>query len=237
MTLVEIREQFVKLSGRYDLVVDTTDWADNGADFFIQAGQDYLDRYYHNPKANNTIFEELAAGAWYTTFAKCRAIKEVWINNAEGRSELTKKDLSWLYEEYSSLISATDRGTPLYYCPARLRSTENTDQTSLGAFFNYVKDDSNALRGILIFAPPDEKIVVEIQGLFYSDALTIDASESYWSENWPAILIKAALYQVEVFNRNTEGMKDWKYAIEDELLGLDKDNIEESISGVNQIIG
>lgn len=237
MTLVAIREQFVKLSGRYDLVVDTTDWADNGADFFIQAGQDYLDRYYLTPKAHNSIFEELAAGGWYVTFSKCRAIKEVWINNAEGRSKLTKKDLSWLYQEYSALISETDQGTPLYYCPARLRSTDATDRTSLGTFFNYVADDSDALSGILIFVPPDEAIVVEIQGLFYSDVLTIDASESYWSENWPAILIKAALYQVEVFNRNTEGMKDWKFAIEDEFIGLDRDNIEEEVAEINQIEG
>jgi hypothetical protein len=237
MDLVTLREQFVKLSGRYDLVVDTTDWEDSGADFFIQAGQDYLDRYYATPKATNTIFEKLDTGEWYLTFSKCRVIKEVWINNTEGRSRLTKKDMSWLYQKYSALISETDNGTPLYYCPARLRSTDSTDQIALGAFFNYVKDDSDALRGILIFVPPDEAIVVEIQGLFYSDTLTLDTDESYWSENWPAILIKAALYQVEVFNRNTEGMKDWKLAIEDEFLGLDKDNVEEEVSDINQIEG
>ena len=237
MTLVELRQQFVELSGRYDLVVDTTDWVDAGADFYIQAGQDYLDRLHYAPKAENTIFEELAAGGWYVTFSKCRAIKEVWINNTEGRSKLTKKDMSWLYQEYSGLISATDQGTPLYYCPARLRSTDKTDQDALGSFFNYVKDDSDALRGILIFCPPDEKIVVEIQGLFYSDTLVLDADKSYWSENWPAILIKAALYQVEVFNRNTEGIKDWKFAIEDEFLGIDKDTIEESNAEFNQIEG
>jgi hypothetical protein len=237
MTLVEVREQFVKLSGRYDLVVDTTDWADNGADFFIQSGQDYLDRLHFAPKAENTIFEELAAGEWYVTFAKCRAIREVWINNTEGRSQLTKKDMSWLYQQFSALVSETDSGTPLYYCPAKLRSTDHADRTNLGTFFNYVKDDSDALRGILIFCPADEAIVVEIQGLFYSDALSSDTDTSYWTDNWPAVLIKAALYQVEVFNRNTEGMKDWKFAIEDEFIGIDKDTVEESIVGITQIKG
>lgn len=237
MTLVQLREQFVKLSGRFDLVVNTTSWADNGADFFIQAGQDYLDRYYFNPKAINTIFEELSANNWYLTFSKCRAIKEVWINNTSGRSQLIKKDMSWLYREYSSLVSATDSGTPLYYCPAKLRSTEYTDKESLGVFFNYIKDNSDALSGILIFVPPDETIVVELQGLFYSNILTIDSSVSYWSENWPAILIKAALYQVEVFNRNSEGTRDWKAAIDDELVGLDKDTVEEEVTDITQIEG
>lgn len=237
MTLLELREQFVKLSGRYDLVIDTIDWVDAGADFFIQAGQDYLDRQYFNSKAVNTIFDGLAVDEWYLTFSKCRAIKEVWINNTEGRSKLIKKDMSWLYQKYSALVSETDSGTPLYYCPAKLRSTDSTDRTSLGTFFNYVKDNSDALRGILIFPPPDEAIVVELQGLFYSNALLVDTSQSYWTDNWPAILIKAALYQVEVFNRNSEGVRDWKSAIEDEIIGLDKDTIEESVAEVNQIEG
>lgn len=237
MTLVELREQFVKLSGLYNLVVDTTDWVDNGADFYIQAGQNYLDRRRDTPKSFNTIFEELATGGWYLTFSGCRSIREVWINNTEGRSKLTKKDLSWLYQEYSALVSATDAGTPLYYCPARLRSTDKTDQTNLGTFFNYVKADSDDLRGILILGPPNEAIVVEVQGLFYSDALTADESESYWTINWPETLIKAALYQVEVFNRNTEGMKDWIFAIDLDLEGLDKDMVEEETSTITQIKG
>lgn len=237
MTLVELREQFVKLSGLYDLVVDTTDWKDNGADFYIQAGQNLLDRLRDTPKSSNTVFKELAAGEWYLTFSGCRSIQEVWINNATGRSELTKKDLPWLYQGFSSLISETGTGTPLYYCPARLRSTDPGDQTNLGTFFNYVKTGSDDLRGILILGPPDEAIVVEVQGLFYSDALAADANESYWTINWPETLIKAALYQVEVFNRNSEGMKDWMTAINADVEGIDKDVIQEEITTINQIRG
>lgn len=237
MTLVQIREQFAKLSGRYDLIVDTTDWADNGADFFIQAGQDYLDRLRYNPKADNTIFEELAAGAWYLTFEKCRSIKDVWINNTEGRSKLVKKDLFWLYEEFSALVSETDRGTPLYYCPARLRSTEKTDQISLGTFFNYVKADSDDQRGILILGPPDESIVVEIHGLFYSDALTADGSESYWSQNWPIVLVMASMRALEVIFRGSKSMTSWDNAIAKELEGLDKDSVDEEVDTLNQIEG
>ena len=47
MNLKEIREQFVKRSGRYDLVSSTTNWTDNGADFFIRNGQKLLDRLEH----------------------------------------------------------------------------------------------------------------------------------------------------------------------------------------------
>jgi len=43
MNLLEIRTEFIKQSGRYDLVTDATSWADNGANFYINSGQDYLD--------------------------------------------------------------------------------------------------------------------------------------------------------------------------------------------------
>lgn len=237
MNLKELRVQFIKLSGRYDLVVDKIDWVDNGANFFIQAGQNFLDRMRNTAKSSNTIFKKLPAGGWYLTFEGCRSIKDVWINNASGRSKLIKKNLSWLYQEFSALVSATNQGTPLYYCPARLRSTDSTDQADLGVFFNYVKADSDDLRGILILGPPDESIVVEVYGMFYSDALDIDNDESYWTVNWPETLIKAALYQTEVFNRNSEGMRDWIAAIDADLLGIDKDIVEEEISSITQIRG
>lgn len=237
MTLLELREQFVKMSGRYDLVVDDTDWADNGANFLIQAGQNFLDRLRDNPKSNNTIFKELASGSWYMTFSGCRAIKEVWINNAEGRSQLERKNLPWLYRNFSATVGSTDSGTPLYYCPARLRSTDPSDQMNLGTFFNYILSDSNDLRGILILGPPDESIVVEVQGSFYSDALALDADESYWTVNWPETLIKAALYQNDVFNKNSKGMSDWLSAIDMDLLGIDKDVVDETTSHITQIKG
>lgn len=237
MNLLEVRTQFVKISGRYDLVVDQIDWADNGADFYIQAGQNFLDRLRDTPKSFNSIFKKLAAGEWYVTFAKCRSIQGVWVNNTEGRSELEKKYLSWLYKEFSSTIVATDQGTPLYYCPARLRSTDETDRESLGVFFNYAEDNSSELRGILIFAPPDEEIVVEIQGLFYSDELSLDASISYWTDNWPETLIKSTMYQLATFQRDHRDAKEWLRTVYGDLDEIDKDVVNEAVCDINQIKG
>lgn len=237
MNLLELRTQFVKISGRYDLVVDTTDWVDNGADFYINAGQNFLDRLRDTPKAQNTIFTALDAGEWYVTFARCRSIRKVWINNTEGRSQLDKRSMNWLYGEFSALISETDQGTPLYYCPARLRSTDNIDQDDLGVFFNYVEDASDSLRGILIFGPADEKIVVAVQGLFYSDELSLDISNSYWTLNWPETLVKASMYQLATFQRDHRDAKDWLTSIYSDLEGLDKDVVDESITDITQIGG
>lgn len=237
MNLLELRTQFVKISGRYDLVIDTTDYADNGADFYIQAGQNFLDRLRDTPKSSNSIFTKLAAGEWYVTFSKCRSIRDVWVNNSEGRSELEKKTMSWLYEEYSGLVSATDQGTPLYYCPAKLRSTDNVDQDDLGVFFNYTEDGSNELRGIIILGASDEDIVVELQGLFYSDELSRDSSTSYWTSNWPETLVKASMHQLATFQRDHTDATNWLKAIHADLEGIDKDGVDEMISDITQIKG
>jgi hypothetical protein len=54
-----------------------------------------------------------------------------------------------------------------------------------------------------------------------------NSNNNYWTNVSPEILIKAALYQLEVFNRNTEGAKDWLNAIETETLGLEFDLVME----------
>jgi len=45
MISADTRKKFVTDSGRYDLVVDTTTWADNGADFFLESGEKYLNHF------------------------------------------------------------------------------------------------------------------------------------------------------------------------------------------------
>lgn len=237
MNLLEVREQFVKISGRYDLITDQTSYADNGADFYIKAGQNFLDRLRNAPKSENSVFAKLGAGEWYITFSRCRSIRAVWVNNSEGRSELEKKTLSWLYEEFSGTVASTDRGTPYYYCPARLRSTEEIDRDSLGVFFNYAEDSSEELRGILIFGPADEIIVVEVQGLFYSDELDRDVSTSYWTSNYPETLVKAAMHQLATFQRDHRDAGDWLKAMLLDLEGIDKDSVDEDIAAITQIRG
>lgn len=166
MTLVELRRKFVELSGRYDLVSNTSTWADNGADFFINAGQNYLDRLLTVPETKATLFFALASGQYAITFQqRCRAILEVWVNNSEERVLLEKCSLKDLKEYYSGLVSAAEVGQPLYYAPANMRALETTAQNSLGTFLGLNNAETDAkynYRGIIV-APPcdrDRKSVV-----------------------------------------------------------------------------
>lgn len=237
MNLGEVREKFVKFSGRYDLV--NTDDSDNGADFFINAGQRFLDRRIDFRKGDGSYFEGLSADVWYLKLTGCRSLEKVFINTSEERWELVRKDLLWLYNKYSDLISGTDSGDPLHWAPARLRGLDITDKTSLGSFFSYVLAEAGNedYQGLVILPPPDESVVVELMGKFYSPELSADSSESYWSVNFPETLINAALYRLEISYRNSDGARDWLAAIDIDLMDIDKDGVQEDTANVDQLEG
>jgi len=239
-TLLVARQKFIELSGRLDLAEDSEtieSGTDKGADFFITHGQNWLDRQLGTAKEYGRIFDSVAADAWYLTFQKSRAIKEVWVNSDEDRWQLEKVTLQSLKEYYAGLRSATDSGQTLYYAPAMLRAIDATDIDDQGAFFNYILDDSDTYNGIIFMPPTEEAMVVETVGKFYSNTLTDNEDTSYWSQNHMMELVWAALRHLEISYRNTEGAKDWATAIFQSIEGIDKDIVEEETADTEEMEG
>jgi len=237
MNLGEIRSKFIQFSGREDLV--NSNGSDNGADFFIGAGQRFLDRRIDFRKSSGRIFKPLAVDAYTIKFNGCRAIERVYINDTEERWKLELKTLEWLRDEYFDTVADTDSGDPIYWSPAMLRGIDIKDMNSVGTFFNFVMNEKGTedYDGIVILPPPDEAMTVEIFGKFYSPNLVDDSDESYWSAVVPETLIQAALYRLEIFYRNTEGAKDYLAGIEMDLVDIDKDSIHEDNVNVDQLEG
>jgi len=240
MDLIQLRKKFRSLSGRFDLVNE--DGSDNGVDFFINSGQRHLDRMDETQKSWGSSFRFLEADRYSVQFPYCRAIKEVWVGSTTAKWQLDKKDLQDLLAAYfTTLPSGIDSGTPLYYSPTISRAVPETYKTpadELEAFIGYVDVMSAnhfAYNSILISPPTDEKLVVEVKGLFYTDQLTEDEDKSYWSEVHPDVLIMSAMRMVEVVNRNTQGVNDWDNSIAAAIVGIGKDLVEEEIAGVTQI--
>ena len=240
MDLSEIREEAAKKSGRYDLVNPTT-FADNGMNFFINAGQKYLDKLAPVPENFAQIFESLAAGEYSITFQhKCRAIHSVFVNSTESRYKLIRAPLNDIKNTYSETVGETDSGAPKYYALAHLRALETTAKTSLGTFINLTwaeTDEKYDYRGLIIVPPADVAYVVEISGKFLQNVLSVDADENYWTVEYPHLLVMATLRAIEVFNRNTEGVNDWSRAIKMETDMLDLDVVDEESYDVDQIVG
>ena len=76
-----------------------------------------------------------------------------------------------------------------------------------------------------------------INGLFYSAELVNDTDENYWSIAHPMLLYMAAMRQIEITNRNTQGVRDWEASIGADVKTLGFDLVEENIAEADQMEG
>ena len=221
MTLLQLRTKFVDTNGRHDLVVNTSAYADNGADFFINAGVKLLDRLTSISDLSAIRSETLAIDGYTMNTLHAKAIDSVSFINADDEIVyLTKMTMRELREAYPELEN-TDSGTPVHYALYMQRTfASDTEATP----------DGN--KGIMIMPPTDEAITINITGKFKSKTLSIDTDVNFWTIMYPELLIKAANYELEVMYRNSEGARDWMLAITDALRELDHDVVEEDIAEI-----
>ncbi len=249
MDYLDLRDKFVELSGRYDLV--KPDRQDNGADFFINAGQKMLDRSQDQGKSRARLVRTLTTGDILITTVGLRAIKEVWITSSDGRSALSFMSIAGMRDYYGKALSSVDRGTPEYYAPALIRPYPDTlvDSGQLDIedliMYNIGAGTGHFTYGGLIIMPPSSiDLTISVLGLFYSPTLSATLAnsvwtqtKSFWTEEFPDTLLLAALYKLEAFYRNTEGAKDWQNALTVDLTGMDNDFVEEDLNTKSQMGG
>lgn len=252
MNLLAFREHFRKHSGRYDLV--NSDFSDNGVDFFINAGQKYLDRLVDIPKAIGRVFREISQGDHLITFQDSRAILEVWCIGAKSSTDsdtvrlpLTKynmKDLrgvnsQTLDSNYVELFGDIGQERPTYYSPAQLRLQESHTKSpqGLGGMMDVLADNYQTYDGVFFMPPSDGSYTIEVVGNFYSQTLIANTDATFWSEVHPNILFMATMMQLEIVHRNTEGVKDWKTSIDDQVLGIDMDGVAEDVVDTTEMEG
>lgn len=216
--LLDIRAQFVKLSGREDLASQTAIPYDTdaGADWFINAGSRWLDGQQEQQKSIRLHEESLVAGEYQANILNLRAAIRVWaMDSASQSTELRKKDLDWMVENYADL-GATGRGSPAYWAP--FVSSHSPQQIGLGQAVEY--------ESVIFMPPTDQATTLRIYGLFYSAWLAVNTDENYWSVRQPHLLTLASLMILEGAYRNSAGYKDWRNQIEEHLIGIDKDMVE-----------
>jgi len=233
-----VKTKFIEITGRADL-------ADAGAafdaGFFINEGQKYLDRLFNKGKTEARHFVNLTVGQILVPLANVRSFKEVWLYDSESGTPLLVEDASVLKEYYNKPVASLDSGPPEYYAPIVVRPYPK-DLTSVGLNQIWATQDMKltgheTVNAILLMPPVDVsgKYTLEVKGLFYTDALSADTDKSYWTETNELLLIFAAAFMMELSYRNTEGAKDWKNAIMEITDGLDKDIVEEQITGISSM--
>jgi hypothetical protein len=244
MTFKEIRTTFTQRSGRYDLVVDATDYEDAGANFFILAGQKLLEAMELIKPSRSKHFSAIADGDNYLIFQHCRAVEEVWLTDAEERTQLEKRDLATMKGYYNEPASALDTGTPLYYAPCVVRTTpETTAKITIESFGESAVEASitEAERytyNAIVFGPPaDGDYELEIVGLFWLPELSANSDTNYWTVVRPDLLVMAALYKLELFYRNTKEADGWFRSIlfEASLEGMDA--VAQEVAEISEMEG
>ena len=110
-TLGYIRQWFSQATGRFDLV--TADAEGNyGADFYINQGQRFLDRFIRNHGEVRRMQKDVFVGESEVVFTGSRAIANVWIANDEARTLLERKSWKWMRKNYTGTTSTSTDHTP-----------------------------------------------------------------------------------------------------------------------------
>lgn len=233
-----VKTKFIEITGRADLA-DPAAAFDAG--FFINEGQKFLDRLFNKGKTEARHFVNLTVGQVIVPLQNVRSFKEVWLYDATYRYKLDVETASDLRNYYNEPVAALAAGAPEYYAPIVIRPyPKNLTSTGLNQVWAVqdMKLTTHETYNAILLKPPvdvSSKYTLEVHGLFYTDALSADTDISYWTETNELLLIFAAAYFMELTYRNTEGAKDWLAAITTITDGLDKDIVEEELTGITSM--
>jgi len=221
MTLLEVRTQFVKQTGRYDLVVDATSFANNGADYYIQAGQRMLDRLLEFPKDEGEMKITLATSAISTTLTNVISVREVAVVDAtdETINYMTRRSMKEMRENYGDEVANLANVTasePNSWSLGWLRSNTSRSTTTEGG-----------TKKLVTMPPADRTYTLRLRGLFGSPVLSNDTSVSFWSDQHPDTLIWSAMYQLEVAYRNFEGSQAILTNLKQMVIDIDNEVVEQ----------
>lgn len=238
MSLLEVRKKFVQFSGRYDLVQDTTNWVDSGANWFIQAGQRYLDRMLDVDKHVARFFTTIQAGKHSLQIPLARVIYQVFLVKDSGEAiELCLIQPSEMQRIWSASASERVPTTPRSYTPLVIRIGEQSDFDTIPGLYANVSYEAYEYKGITFGVISDKDYGIDVKGLFYSQPLTADNSQSLWTEVHDDILVQASLMTLERFYRNFDGLKESKASVDDLIRQLDMDAVAQQIVTITKLEG
>lgn len=240
MNLKEIRTKFIDLSGRFDLVMDTINYVDNGANFYVQGGLKWLDTQSEVKGHFGIVYRLLEAGSPSVTFKNSKVVTDVFIVD----TGLEKTVVNYLpydkfMEEYPKLRNTEDTGTPEYWTKMPVRAVNKLEDTKINGYIDYMDliDLSESYEGILLAPVPTVDCHLEVWGKFNADDLSEDEDYNWWTVNYPNIVIKAALRELDTFNHNTSGVNDWTNSLMMDLYGIEKDFVDADTYHISQMEG
>tara|TARA_R100001244_G_scaffold123764_1_gene93477 strand:- start:1853 stop:2593 length:741 start_codon:yes stop_codon:yes gene_type:complete len=240
-TLLQVRTELIDISGRFDLVVNTSAYADAGADIYINKGQRLLEQLVPTWNDLSRRVVALAINDKYIELeSTVRSIDEVILVKVSDGSRLSLSELPYnqIYNSYSDL---TVSGAPSYWCRHITRPAPQQESGFNPAAFDGTEammsteaDFVDNIR-LLLNVPVSVAYSAHVFGMFYANDLSGDSDTSYWTSVHPHILVLAALYQMEVHYRNVEDAANMLRELRLQLREVDKDNVQLDMNSTGAI--
>lgn len=224
MTLADIRKLFVDLTGRFDLVVDTDSYKDDGANFFIRSGSRLLDSMATHEKSYGVEEVDLKDGQAVYSIPNLLSVEGVQIT-VDG-SGVSLEHWTESNVKANNPTASENLGIPKAY--AIYSSVRHLK------YITRNKDKDFTDSSFILFPAPDEDMLAYVYGRV-SIPLKEDCSRNFWTIKHPETLISAAMYQIERFYRNTRGMQDHMNAVRIDIRELDNNAIESQLGSINQM--
>jgi hypothetical protein len=240
MPLIDIRIQFIQYTGRYDLVIDTIDYDNAGADTFIVAGQRWLDRTFevNGSKGRDDTFLDI--GNWFTLVPDVRVIESVWVSLVTGeRYPLKYLSMMDFRASFGKDPIGITNGRVNYYTPIFFQKIPASYDALIDVIGSneYIVSTPVGYNGLLFMPPTDAQVNLEVHGKFYQPRLQNNSDANLWSEAYPTALVMAACRQVEISYRNQQGVSDYEAGITGELRGAEFDLVDSETNNMPRLKG
>lgn len=237
MNTAEIRQLFVDLTGRMDLLgqdakgeyLSTITPAP--MDVYIQSGLKTLDRMLATDAPGNVLTQiNLATGFNSTTLPfGFRQVQAVWLLSADNHN--VREALRRVKEQ----AETGSRGTPKTYALASLRAHPHLSQTDdfVATPQANVAIPTPGPLSLLFDKLADREYIVQIMGVAHNFIPQSEYDSCWWFVEHPLLVVKAAAYHLEVSYRNTEGSRDWLLAVGEDMRQVNADWIVQNEGHIN----
>lgn len=230
MNLAEIKGLILSMTGGLDL-------EDNSLRSFISAGQKLLDRMSDFPHGQAEIPFTVNRGDYFLIFpTRVRIVHDCWLREtiADKGDPLNKREYTTLRALYPNPDVEAFFNKPRDYAfttsiIASLGSPDVSQLSMPASDVPLASDDPYDYKGIVLGPTPDATYLVNILCTAYSKEMVKDDDESFWSKHHPFALLNATMYKIEGFLRNASSAKEYLAAAQQEINGINFDNVEDEM--------
>lgn len=235
MNFTELKTELQRVSGRLDL-------SDTDLGNYINKGVKLLDEVSGLTDRQMRFFSSVQAGQNVISLPSvARSFTSIYIISTTERKRLTPTTVHEIRDSLNTIAAMSAQGVPEFYAPIALtleqQQATGTNATFYGNWADFRVDNTTDIDGIMFDIAPDAFYSIEVIGNFYSPKLSSVQDNNYWSIRHDDLVISAAMYKIDIDNRNVMGANELLRSLGVELKEIYFDQIELETADKSFILG